>query len=361
VGLELFLGPTHGCSAGEVVLTLEEFAIKIPKIELHLHLEGSVRPSTFVELTRKNNLALPRFAETAELYRYDNLMDFLKIYDLVCRSVVTKEDFQRITYEALQSSAAGGARHVEFFFSPHAHMAYGVRYSDMLDGIIAGMKDVEAEQGVSSRVIPAHSRVLGPERGVDFIKMVLSDLRPEVIGVGLDYDELPNNPGLFRSMYDLARANGLHLTAHAGEVGPASFVREAIEDLKVERVDHGYHIVDDPGLIRECRDRGIYFTCCPSTTLTTTVWRNLADPSHAIRRMIDAGLNVTIHTDDPPMFATDLGHEFVLCVREMKLTAAQLKRCVLASIQASWLEEAKKALWTREWSAEIDALAAQLN
>lgn len=345
----------------EGVLTLEEFALKIPKIELHLHLEGSVRLSTFLELTRKNNLALPAFGEAAELYRYDNLLDFLKIYDFVCRSVVTKEDFRRITYEALENSAAGGARHVEFFFSPHARIAYGVRYSDMLDGIIAGMKDIEAQKGVSSRLIPAHSRVLGPARGVDFIRMVLSDLRPEVIGVGLDYDELPNNPGLFRSMYDLARAHGLHLTAHAGEVGPASFVREAIEDLKVERVDHGYYIVDDPLLIAECRDRGICFTCCPSTTLTTTVWRDLADPSHAIRRMIDLGLNVTINTDDPPMFGTNLGREFVLCVRQMKLTASQLRACVLASIKASWLEDATKSLWTREWSTEIDALAAQLN
>lgn len=231
----------------------------------------------------------------------------------------------------------------------------------MLDGIIAGMKRAEAEKGVSSRLIPAHSRVLGPERGVDFIKMVLSDLRPEVIGVGLDYDELPHNPQLFGSMYQLARASGVHVTAHAGEVGPASFVREAIEELKVERVDHGYHIVDDPLLVVERHERGICFTCCPSTTLITTVWRDLADPSHAIRRMIDLGLNVTINSDDPPMFGTDLGHEFVLCVRKMKLTALQLKACVLTSIKSSWLKEETKFLWAQEWSKKIDALAAQLN
>jgi adenosine deaminase len=345
----------------EVVLTLEEFAIKIPKIELHLHLEGSVQPSTFFELMHKNKLALPAHIDNALLYRYDNLLDFLKVYDLVCRSMVTKEDFERVTCEALESCAAGGARHVEFFFSPHAHMAYGVRYSDMLDGIIAGMKSTEAQKGVSSRLIPAHSRVLGPERGVDFVKMVLGDLRPEVIGIGLDYDELPNNPALFSPMYCLARANGLHVTAHAGEVGPASFVREAIEELRVERVDHGYHIVDDPALVAECRESGICFTCCPSTTLTTTIWRDLADPSHAIRQMIDLGLNVTINTDDPPMFGTSVANEFVLCVREMKLTALQLKACALASIKASWLDEGAKSLWTREWSNEIDALAAQVS
>jgi adenine deaminase len=188
-------------------MTLEEFALKIPKIELHLHLEGSVRPSTFVDLAGKNGLPLPSFSDPAELYQYDNLMDFLKVYDLVCRSVLAPEDFRRITCEALESCAAGGARHVEFFFSPHAHLACGVLYGDMLDGIIAGMKDAEREKGVSSRLIPAHSRVLGPERGVDFVRMVLSDLRPEVIGIGLDYDEFPNNPKLFRPMYELARAS----------------------------------------------------------------------------------------------------------------------------------------------------------
>jgi adenosine deaminase len=288
-------------------------------------------------------------------------MDFLKVYDLVCRSVLAPEDFRRITYEALESCAAGGARHVEFFFSPLAHLACGVRYRDMLDGITAGMKDAEQQKGLSSKLIPAHSRVLGPERGLDFVEMVLSDLRPEVIGVGLDYDEFPNNPKLFRPMYELARASGLHVTAHAGEVGPASFVREALEDLRVERVDHGYHIVDDPQLVAECRASGICFTCCPSTTLTTTTWRELSDPSHAIRRMIDLGLNVTINSDDPPMFHTDLGHEFVLCAREMKLTASQLKACALASVQASWLGEAAKSLWRKEWSEQIDLLAAQVN
>jgi adenosine deaminase len=350
----------HATSHRRWSLTLEEFAIKIPKIELHLHLEGSVHPATFVELAGKNGLPLPAFDDPAELYRYDNLLDFLRVYDLVCKSVIEKDDFRRISFEALRSCAAGGARYVEFFFSPHPHLACGVRYADMLDGIFAGMHQAKAELGIASQLIPAHSRVLGPERGVDFVKMVLDDLRPGIIGVGLDYDELPNNPALFRAMYDLARANGLHRTAHAGEVGPAAFVREAIEDLQVERVDHGYHIVDDPRLVAECRERGIFFTCCPSTTLTTTTWRNLADPGHAIRRMIDQGLKVTINSDDPPMFGTNLAHEFVLCVRDMRLTAEQLKTCVLNSIHASWLEDATKQEWAATWSTEIDDMAAQL-
>lgn len=337
-------------------MTLEEFAVRMPKIELHLHLEGSVRPSSFVDLSLKHRIELPPYRKIEDLYVYDNLLDFLRIYDLVCRSVRTREDFERITFEALESCAQGGARYVEFFFSPHAHMAFGVGYAEMLDGIFEGMHRARETYGIRSGLIPAHSRVLGPERGVDFVRMVLADRRPGILGIGLDYDELPNNPALFRNMYELARANGLHVTAHAGEVGPAQFVREAIEDLRVERVDHGYHVVDDPALVAECRQRGTFFTCCPSTTLTTTVWRDLADPQHAVRRMIDLGLNVTINSDDPPMFHTNLAQEFVLCAREMKLSAQQLKTCALLSIEASWLERRTKEAWKTEWGREIDQM-----
>lgn len=341
-------------------LTIEDYALRLPKVELHLHLEGSVQPASLVELAQRNGVALPQFAEASELYSYDNLLDFLKIYNLVCSTMRRAQDFRQVTFEALKSCAAGGARHVEFFFSPHAHLEHGVGYTEMLDGIVLGMADAEAAFGLTSGLIPAHSRVLGPAGGKRFLDMVLADRRPEVIGIGLDYDELPNNPALFRGLYDAARAAGLHLTAHAGEVGPAAFVREAIDVLQVERVDHGYHIVDDPALVAECRGRGTYFTCCPSTTLTTTIWRDLADPGHAIRRMIDMGLNITLNTDDPPMFGTNLGREYVVCATEMKLTAEQLGACALNSVRASWLAERIKQQWIAEWTEEIAGLKAQL-
>ena len=345
---------------GESGMDIAEYALRLPKVELHLHLEGSVQPSTLLDLARRNDVALPQFREASSLYAYDNLLEFLAMYNVVCSTMRTTQDFRQVTYEALQNSAAGGARHVEFFFSPHAHLEFGLTYSDMLDGITSGMRDAEAAFGVTSWLIPAHSRVLGPEGGGRFLDMVLSDRRSEVIGIGLDYDEWPNHPALFHRLYDRARGEGLRLTAHAGEVGPAAFVREALDILKVERIDHGYHIVDDLALTAECRDRGTYFTCCPSTTLTTTKWRDLADPEHAIRRMIDLGLNVTIHTDDPPMFGTDLGREFVLCATKMKLTAEQLEMCALNSVRASWLDEETKQQWIADWTHKIAALKAQL-
>lgn len=344
---------------GEAV-DVAAFARRLPKVELHLHLEGSVRPETFAELAAKNRVKLPIKSDVRELYVYADLPAFLVIYDLVCRSILSADDFHRVTYEALASCASGGARYVEFFFSPHAHLALGVPYGVMLDGIISAMRDAEADKGVASRLIPTHSRERGPARGLEFLDMVLADRRDDVIGIGLDYNEAPFPPAPFKEMYDRARAAGLHVTAHAGESGPAENVRDSIDVLRVERIDHGYHVVDDPALVARCRDLGIHFTCCPSTSGITSPWKDISAPDHAIRQMIKAGLKVSIHSDDPPMFGTDLANEYVRVAAEMRLSPAELKECALNGIRGSWLDEDTKRNWVKDWSAEIDALAAEL-
>ena len=341
-------------------MDIETYARRVPKAELHLHLEGSVKPETFTALAAKNGVDLPIKEDVRELYVYEDLPAFLTIYDLVCQSIRSIDDFHRITYEALSSCASGGARYVEFFFSPHAHLAFGVPYATMLDGIVAAMHDAERDQAVQSRLIPAHSRELGPTRGLEFLDMVLADRRPEVIGIGLDYNEAPFPPAPFKEMYARARAAGLHVTAHAGESGPAENVRDSLDILKVERIDHGYHVVDDTALVARCRDEGVHFTCCPSTSGVTSPWKVLSAPDHAIRQMVKAGLNVSIHSDDPPMFGTDLANEYARIATEMQLSPQEIKECALNSIRGSWLDESTKREWLPAWSAEIDALAATL-
>lgn len=341
-------------------MDIATYARRLPKVELHLHLEGSVRPDTFAELAARNGVELPIKSDVRELYTYEDLPAFLVIYNLVCASMRTSDDFHRTTYEALSSCADSGARYVEFFFSPHAHQEHGVRYATMLDGIVAAMKDAEKDRRVQSRLIPAHSRERGPEKGLEFLDMVLADRREEVIGIGLDYNEAPFPPAPFKDLYDRARAAGLRLTAHAGESGPAANVRDSIDILEVDRIDHGYHVVDDPELVSRCRVLGIPFTCCPSTSAVTSPWKDLSAPDHAIRRMIEAGLNVSLHSDDPPMFATDLANEYVRCATEMRLSPAQLKQCALNGVRSTWLDEATKRDWVAAWSVEIDTLAKEL-
>ncbi|TIV65946.1 MAG: adenosine deaminase [Mesorhizobium sp.] len=335
-------------------MSLASFVQQLPKVELHLHLEGAVSAATFADLAALNSVALPK--PTAELYSYDNLPDFLKIYDLVCASIKSAADFSRVTFEALERCAIAGARYVELFFSPHAHLAHGVSYYTMLGGVLDGMRRAKEKYGVVCKLIPAHSRELGPERGEQFLDMVLAERVPDVIGIGLDYNEAPFPPAPYARMYERARSEGLNVTAHAGESGPAENVADSIDLLGVRRIDHGYHVVDDPALVERCKEAGIVFTCCPSTTLATTVWRDLAAPGHAIRRMIEAGLNVTIHSDDPPMFATTLDREYALVMDNFALSPEALKKIALAGLEAAWLDNETKQAWMSEWSAEIDGL-----
>jgi adenosine deaminase len=339
-------------------MSVEGFVRALPKVELHLHLEGAVSAATFADLAVKNGVALPAGKRTSDLYTYGNLPDFLAIYDLVCASIRDAADFSRVTFEALERCALAGARYVELFFSPHAHLAHGVAYSTMLEGILDGFRRAKESYGLVAMLIPAHSRELGPERGERFLDMVLSERPAQVIGIGLDYNEAPFPPAPFAGLWERARAAGLNVTAHAGEGGPATFVRDSIDLLGVSRIDHGYHVVDDADLVARCRESRIPFTCCPSTTLATTVWRDLGSPDHAIRRMIEAGLNVTIHSDDPPMFGTTLDREYALIARNFALSPETLGRIALAGLEASWLDPDTKRRWKADWSAEIDRLVA---
>jgi adenosine deaminase len=157
-------------------------------------------------------------------------------------------------------------------------------------------------------------------------------------------------------MYERARAAGLHRTAHAGEVGPAMHVRDSIDVLGCERIDHGYHVVDDPALVARCRAAGTYFTACPTTTTYTTVWRDLSSPDHAIRQMLEAGLALTINSDDPGLMRTTLHDEYRLTINRFGATAAAVKELCLNGLRASWLDPGEQRERLTAWEAEIDAL-----
>jgi adenosine deaminase len=332
----------------------ERFLRALPKAELHLHLEGSVAEATLAALARKHGIELP-FAQIDELFQFDDLAEFLGMYDVVCDAMRDADDFRRTTYEALERVADSGGRYAELFFSPQTHQdRNGVPYARMLDGILAGMREAQTDRGVVARLIPAYNRELGPERGFEFVDMVLAEPRDEVIGIGLDY--LENDPRPFAPMYERARRGGLHVTAHAGEIGPAAFVRESLDLLGCERIDHGYHVVDDPQLVERCRAAGTFFTACPTTTTYTTDWRDLTAPDHAIRRMLDSGLTLTLNTDDPGLMRTTLLDEYRF-VAAMGRTPEQMGEIALNGLRASWLDPETKREWLATWSAEIERLS----
>ncbi len=177
-------------------MEIEQFVKALPKAELHLHLEGAVAATTAIELARKHGFATHDLEDASKLFDFADLSEFLKAYDLICSSIVDADDFHRVTYEMLARCAGNGARYVEFFFSPQAHQR--VAYGTMLDGIVAAMRDAERDHRVQSRLIPALNRELGPGVSLQFLDLVLSDRREEVIGLGLDYNEVGNPPGAVR-------------------------------------------------------------------------------------------------------------------------------------------------------------------
>ncbi len=337
-------------------MDLKTFIHRLPKVELHLHLEGAVAAPTVVDLATRHGVALPDLGDESDIYAFADLAAFLRVYDIICQSIRTPDDFRRVTYEALQRCAGSNVRHAEMFFSPGAHLSLGVGYGGMLDGIIAGMRDAERDLKITSRLIPAINRELGPAVAESFLDMVLADRRDEVIGIGLDYLENGFPPAPYAGVYARARAAGLKLTAHAGESGPAENIRDAIAVLGCERIDHGYHIVDDPGLVETCREQGIPFTVCPSTTAYTTIFRDLDSPDHPIRRMAEAGLNVVINTDDPGLFRTDLDNDYWLVGHRMGVAPAMLAEIALNGVRASWLDAASKTGMLKDWEAEIAPL-----
>lgn len=337
---------------------VDEILRRLPKTELHLHLEGAVSASTFAELAAKHGVELP-IGDPDALYAYDTLGEFLGVYSLVSASIRTIDDFARITYECLQRCAHSGARYVEFFFSAESHLEF-IDYPQMLEGVLQGMDDAATDFDLPSQVIPAINRELGASRAVEFVELVQANRADRVVGVGLDFNEVGFPPENYIAAFDLARSYGLHRTSHAGEVGPAANVRNGIELLRCERVDHGYNIVDDPALVAECVESRIPFTVCPTTTTFTTDHRDLTNPQHPIRRMADAGMCLTINSDDPTMFRSELSDEYVKAHHQLGFTLAEIRACAINGIDAAWVDDSTKSAWRAEWVGEIDRLLASV-
>ncbi|WP_210527643.1 adenosine deaminase [Rubellimicrobium arenae] len=334
---------------------IQDLLTRLPKAELHLHLEGAIRPETAVELAVRNGV--PLGAAPQDLYVYDDLAQFLAVYGRICQAVVTADDFRRITYEMLETCARSGARHVEFFISPHAH--FGIPFATQFDGIRAGIAEARADFGLTALFAPGINRELGPAAAEEYLDACLAVRCEEMVGLGLDYNEAPFPPEPFAPVFARARAAGLQVSAHAGEGGPAAYVRGSLDRLGVRRIDHGYAVVQDPDLVARCREDGVLFTCCPTTTRYTTPWRDLTAADHPIRLMREAGLAVTINSDDPPFFGTTLAREYLIAHRDLGFSLRDLGDSILTGLASCWLPEGDKARLRVEWEAEIASILAE--
>jgi adenosine deaminase len=336
----------------------DEFLRKVPKVELHCHFEGTVRAATFADLARKHGVALPT-DNVGELYSYNTIVEFLVIFGMVSSTIIDREDFARCAYESLEDGARlGNLKYREMFFNPTLHTRRGVPMATVIGGLVDGMHAAERDLGVRSRLIADVYRQDPPEMARQMVEEVLENRVDELIALGMDGAEAPDPPEKFAEAFALARRGGLRLTSHASEDAPPVNITTCLDVLGCERIDHGYHILEDPAVIKRCKDDGIYFTCCPTSTAVVYGWPDLT--AHPIRQMVEEGLRCTLNSDDPTMFHTDIGKEYVDLCRALSYGPGQVREFSLNGVEASFLDESDKRAMSASFAAELDDLEAQL-
>ncbi len=314
----------------------------MPKIELHCHLEGCVRPQTLLEVADKNDIALPT-KDPAVLYDYHDMASFLAIFEQVGAALRTTSDFARITYEALVDAARANVVYREMFFNPTTHPA--CTYPEMLTGICEGLAAAQAEYGIVARLIPSIYRGHSATTAVELVQQVIAHRREEVVGVGIDGDELQGPPTQFVDAYRMAEKADLQLTAHAGERFASVEVAECLDVLRCTRIDHGYGVLEDPRLVQRCRDDRVHFTCAWLST-AYNFRGDLAD--HPFHRMREAGLSISLGSDDPAMGRTDLASDYVTVSMALGWSSDVLREQNIQALDAAWCpSEVKHALRQR--------------
>ncbi len=326
-------------------LAIAEALDLLPKVELHCHVEGTMRPETLVELAASSGRALPT-SEPRELYRYDSLDGFLKLFWLAQSCLTARDDWARLAHESIVDGAAHGLVYRESFFTPARHLASGQDLEDIVLGLEDGLAAGEEETGLTVMLICNMDRAYGGKAGLEVVDRLV-DLRrrgkaERVIGVGMDSTELGIDPAEYGDAYRLARASGLRLTAHQGENSPPSAIRYDVEVLGVERIDHGISILDDPAVAQLLVDRGIPLTVCPlsNVRIANTVQR-LED--HPWPRMAAAGLHLTLNSDDPAFIRSHLGEEYAELARAFDYSFDAMAAIALAGVDAAWLTASEKA------------------
>ena len=315
---------------------------RLPKAELHLHIEGSLEPELLFALAERNQVTIPfkSVGEVRAAYDFSNLQDFLDIYYQGMSVLLTEQDFFDLTWAYLRRARADQVCHVEIFFDPQGHTERGVAFATAVGGIDRALQQSATELGITSRLIMCFLRHL-PE---DAALATLEEARPHlhrIHGVGLDSSELGHPPAKFARVFARARELGLFVTAHAGEEGPPEYVHEALDLLKVQRIDHGNRALEDPALIARLADEGMTLTVCPLSNLKLCV---IADIAHSpVKRMLDLGLKATINSDDPAYFGGYLNDNFHAIAGALDLSAAEIVRLAENSFTGSLLSAADQA------------------
>jgi adenine deaminase len=332
-----------GCIAGQARndilvagMTPQQYIAGLPKAELHMHIEGSIEPLLFLELARRNGVAV-RWQSEQELrdaYRFRDLQAFLDLYYDGCRVLVQARDFHQVTREYLARAQADGVVHAELFLGPQGHTLRGVPLATVLEGVLGAMEEAQREAGISSGLILVAQRHRSEAEALDLLEVAMP-WRERILGFGLGGAEVGNPPAKFAEFFRRCRERGFKVVAHAGEEGPAAYVRESVELLQVDRVDHGNACQDDPALVCLLAERGIPLTMCPVSNLKLNVVTDLQQ--HPLKRLLQAGVHVTVNSDDPSYFGGYVNDNYAACQAALDLSRADLLALARNSITASFL------------------------
>lgn len=348
-------------------MSLELFLRRMPKVELHVHLEGAMRPGVLLELARRNGVELPASDEEGlrRWFRFRDFEHFVQVYLTCSRALRNPEDFQLLALDFLEMQSAQNVAYTEAHFTISTHLANGGNGEEILAALQEAMAEGERRYGSRLRLIPDIVRNVGVEAADRTLEWALAASRRSgdggdggVVALGLSGSEalFANDP--YREHFEVAKREGLHRVAHAGEHAGPEAIRAALEVCDAERIGHGVRAVDDPALVAELRDRRIPLEVCPSSNVCLGVFPDLA--SHSFDRLYRAGVPVSVNSDDPAFFDTDLSREYLRLHETFGYTPAELAGLSLAALQQSFLPDAEKAALETDFRARVDALSREL-
>jgi len=320
---------------------LNDFIAALPKVELHLHLEGTLEPELAFELAAKNGVRLPYADVDAmrDAYEFADLQSFLDLYYAACAVLKTRDDFRALTLAYLRRAAADNVRHVEPFFDPQTHTARGVSFDDVIGGILDGLDQGERELGITSGLILSFLRDLSAESAHETLESAKPWL-DRLVGVGLDSAEVGNPPEKFADVYARAGCLGLRRVAHAGEEGDADLVTRTLDALHVDRIDHGVRSAEDPSVVARLASERVPLTVCPLSNTRLRVIPSME--ASTLKVLLDAGVVVTVNSDDPAYFGGYIGENFRAATAGLGLTRRDLITLTENAIEASFADEERK-------------------
>jgi adenosine deaminase len=333
-------------------MDLASFVRRLPKAELHVHIEGTLEPEMMFELAQRNGIDLPYASveEISEAYDFNDLDSFLDVYYQGAAVLVTEQDFYDLMAAYLERANRDGVRRAEIFFDAQTHTSRGIEFPVFMRGFSRAIADAATRWGISAALIMSFLRHLPPEEAIATWHAA-QPFTDQLLGVGLDSSEVSNPPERFAGVYELAREAGLHVVAHAGEEGPPRYITSAIDSLEAERIDHGVRCDDDPAVVdRLVRDQ-IPLTMCPLSNVKLNVFDRIED--HNLKRLLDLGVKVTVNSDDPAYFGGYILDNYLAVAAGLNLEPQDLVQLARNSIEASFMPDRAKAPLLDELEAVI--------